>query len=258
MNPTNPSRAGALVGVVLLAGCAGPRAGGPPEADRPPHAVSPGLVEVLPGVRADPREGIVEFDGEIAVDCHDLETPDVYLEVVCCGRDSREHEALVVTDVAASLVHAALLSVGAEPGHPGGWRREGDRVVPVQPEGSGVEVWILVRGPDGTIAEHAPGSWIRDLKSGRSLSEIAPDDGWVFAGSRVRRFGDRDVYDADGTGQIVGLHTFGSETIAWKHVESPDSAQDDPRWLAIDDRVPPIGTPVTIRLRRLAPASDSR
>lgn len=204
--------------------------------------------EILPGVRVDLARKQVEFDAVVAVDCHDPETPDVYLEVVCCGRDSREHEALVVTDVPASHVHAALLAVGAEPGHPGSWRREAGRVLPVEPSGEPVLVHFVVTQPDGSRLECDAGDWVRARGTGRSLRESLPGAGWVFAGSRIRSFDGRDVYDADGTGQVIGLHTFGSESIAWTHVESPDSGVDEPRWLTQNDLVPAIGTPVTVRL----------
>ena len=75
---------------------------------------------------------------------------------------------------------------------------------------------------------------------------------WVFAGSRLREFRGREVYDADGTGQLVGLHTFGSEVIAWTRVESPEAAVDAPQWLANNDLVPPIGTPVRVRIELVA------
>ena len=75
-----------------------------------------------------------------------------------------------------------------------------------------------------------------------------PGSGWVFAGSRMREFRGREVYDADGTGQLIGLHTFGSETIAWTRVESPEASVQEPLWLANNDVVPEIGAPVTVRV----------
>lgn len=242
----------ASIAALAVAGCARP-----PEPAAPVPEPEPlRLVELLEGVRADPERGVVEFDGVVAIDCHDPETPDVYLEVICCNRDTREHEALVVTTVRPSLVHAALLAAGAEPGSPGGWRQDGETLVPVPARGDPVVVTLVVRGADGAPVEHDPAAWIREAGGGRTLRELVPDSAWVFAGSRMRRFRGAEVYDADGTGQLVGLHTFGSETIAWTHVESPDSWIDEPRWLADARTVPPIGTPVTVRLR-LGPDVDS-
>ena len=218
------------------------------------------FVEILPGVRINREIRTVEFDAVVAMDCHHPETPDVYLEVVCCTPDTREHEALVVTTVRPSSIHAALLALGAEPGRPGGWRREGDGVVPVAPEGERVRVWFITDTDDGGRTISAPESWIVRRETRRPLALEAPESGWVFAGSRMREFRGREVYDADGTGQLIGLHTFGSETLAWTRVESPEASVQEPLWLANSDTVPEIGTPVTVRISiepvEAAPVSD--
>ena len=249
-------------GAALGTGCAGPQVreghGGPVAEQEAERAAEREFVAYLEreGVRADRSRGVVEFDGVIAVDCHDPETPDVYLEVVCCTPDTREHEALLVAPVAPSLVHAALLLLGAEPGAPGGWRTEDGAIVPVPPHGDEVEVAIVTRDHEGAETEHDPAAWIRQAGSGRTLREVEPGCAWVFAGSRLRQHRGREVYDADGTGQLVGLHTFGSETIGWTRVESPQAAIDEPQWLAHNDALPAIGTPVTVRLRPVLDASS--
>lgn len=228
-------------------------------------AMEPGLrqsmaddfVEILPGVRISESIRTVEFDATVAMDCHDPETPDVYLEVICCTPDTREHEALVVTSVPPSSIHAALLALSGEPGHPGGWRREGDDIIPVTPEGSRVRVWFLTAEDEGTLSLMMPQYWIVQHDTREIMAAALPEPGWVFAGSRIREFRGHEVYDADGTGQLIGLHTFGSETIAWTHIESPEASIDEPRWLTNNDLVPPIGTPVRVRIE-LVTASDPR
>ncbi|MFG0259307.1 MAG: YdjY domain-containing protein [Phycisphaerales bacterium JB041] len=206
------------------------------------------FVEILPGVRVNEELRTLEFDAEVAIDCHHPETPDVYLEVICCTPDTREHESLVVTTVAPSSIHAALLALGGEPGRPGGWRREGDTVLPVVPEGDRVRVWFITRDADGVLTLDTPAGWIVHRETRRPLTSTGLESGWVFAGSRMREYRGREVYDADGTGQLIGLHTFGSETIAWTRVESPEASVQEPLWLADRDVVPAIGTPVTVRV----------
>lgn len=206
------------------------------------------FAELLPGVRINRKIRTVEFDAVVAVDCHHPETPDVYLEVVCCTPDTREHEALVVTTAPPSSIHAALLALGAEPGRPGGWRREDGDVVPVAPEGDRVRVWFITDTEWGGRAINTPEGWIVRRNSRQTLGAEVPESGWAFAGSRMREFRGREVYDADGTGQLIGLHTFGSETIAWNRVESPEASVQEPLWLANNDVVPRIGTPVTVRI----------
>ncbi len=216
----------------------------PPRAQPPPAA----WIEIQPGVRINLSERLVEFDAAVAVDCHQPETPDVYLEVVCCTPDTREHEALVVTRAQPSTIHAALLAVGATPGAPASWRAADGNAVPQPPRGTPVRVTFLLDTPGGGRHEIDPATWVVQKDTQRTLRETAPDTGWVFAGSRIRRFRGQDVYDADGTGQLIGLHTFGSETLAWTRVESPDATLQEPLWLANNARMPPIGTPVTVRL----------
>lgn len=229
----------------IVAGC-GADSSHNPEAS----ALAPagkGLHEVLPGVRVDLGARIVEFDGEVPIDAHNADGTSIYLEVVVCVRDTREHEALVVTDVRPSDVHAALLLVGLSPGKPGGFRRaEGapggfERVLPA---GDAVRVEFLVAGAPPTSAS----DWIINERTNARLDAGASDTGFVFAGSRFVTRQRRERYDADGAGNLVGLHTFGSETIAWRDVLSPEASVEEPVWIADPGRTPLMGTRVTVRI----------
>ena len=63
-----------------------------------------------------------------------------WIEQVACLRNTREHEAIFVTDVQPSLVHSALLMLSLEPGAPGRWLEKpvGDRyeIERIPPTGS--------------------------------------------------------------------------------------------------------------------------
>ena len=59
-----------------------------------------------------------------------------------------------------------------------------------------------------------------------------------------------EVYDADGTGVVVGLCCFGSETIAWSRTFSPDASVDEPEWVADFTKTPPPGTAVRVRVQK--------
>lgn len=235
----------ALCGVVVWAAGCVPRArdSGFGSSGAPIQAgdSEPELVKVFPFVRAVPEGGVVEFDGFVPVDAHDPETPDVYLEVIACAVDTREHESLVATRARPAHIHAALLLAGGEPGAPGRFEWRDEAMLRHPPRGQRVRVDLLVPGSPRVPSD--PGRWIRD-HSGRGLGEHP----WVFAGSREVERSGRVVYDADGTGQIVGLHTFGSEVVAWARVAHPDSGVDEPEWLADARVVPVFGTPVTVRL----------
>ncbi len=242
-----------LVGLAVLAGCAGGN-GSPPTPvtnalEAPREWITP-----FPHVRVDVSGRIVEFDGEVPIDPHDRETPLVYLEVAVCSRNSREYEALVVTDALPSHVHAALLLMGIEPGKPGGWRRatgEG-RATPTAPTGPPLDVTLIYTARDGVRRAVDPAAWIIDVRTRRSLRDRAglPDAPWIFAGSTFapRPDGPGEYYKADIEGTLIGLATFGTETIAWPGVFSPEASVQAPEWIADDAQVPPVGTKVTVRV----------
>lgn len=219
--------------------------------DRRPDA--PGPAEVFPGVRVDRAARTVEFDGVVPIDVRNPDGTPIFLEVVVCTADTREHEALVVADALPSNIHAALLLIGLESGRPGGFRRakreEGapaNAPTPferIAPEGDAVRVEFVV-ARDGTDSVEPAASWVVRDRTGEAL----PDVGFVFAGSRFVTRQGREWYDADGAGTLIGLHTFGSECVAWRGVMSPESTLDEPEWVADPTRTPPIGTRVTVRL----------
>ena len=217
----------------------------------PSPAGEPGVLEVFPHVRADVKAGLVEFDGIVPIDCHDPATPIVYLEVIVCAPDTKEHESLVMTRARPSHVHAALLACGLNPGKPGSWTWDAAARTLREnaPAGDRVTVSITYRDAEGRVVEVSAADWIVNAKDGRRLQAGDSAATWVFAGSVMATRQGREVYDADGTGTLVGLATFGMETIAWPDVFSHEAAIDEPEWIADIARVPKYGTAVTVRLR---------
>lgn len=214
--------------------------------------------ELFPHVRADLAARIVEFDGIIPIDAHHPQTPRVYLEVTVCTPDSKEHESLVMTRALPSHVHAALLAIGLVPGRPGGFRWDGDQLVTIAPEGDPVIVTFIYHDTDGHQREIPATQWIVHAETGEPFDplprrELGANDrsqgGFIFAGSVVRQRQGREVYDADGFGTLIGLTTFGAETIAWKETISPDSHIHEPVWIADVRAIPKFGTEITVRVR---------
>lgn len=220
-----------------------------PAQDAP--APAEGMREMLPGIRVDRARRIVEFDGEVPITLEDVKAPRVYLELMVCTPDTKEHESLVVTRVRPSNVHAALLAIGLEPGRPARWTQEAGRVIPHAPTGDRLIVEFVTREEQGIERVWTPSDWVVNAKTG----EAWPGGGefgqghWVFAGSVVEDRARRDDYFADEAGTLVGLTSFGTEAVAWTGVLSPDSTVDEPEWIAHIENVPPLGTPVTVRLR---------
>ncbi len=62
--------------------------------------------------------------------------------------------------------------------------------------------------------------------------------------------GEGEHYVADYSGSIIGLVTFGDEVIGFSEVIADQAAVQEPEWIVDTDRVPPIGTEVTVVIRR--------
>ncbi len=232
--------------LATLAGCASsPRnqsASEPVEAARP--SAEPRFIEVFPHVHLDLASRVIQIDARIATDMHDPQTPDVYLELIACSPDSREHEALVVTDARPSHIHAALLMLGLEPGSPGRFELVDGSLHAIPPTGPPLEVLFRLP-PDGSASLVTPENWIEVLPDRRTLG---PQQ-WVFAGSSIRQIADQERYLADLEGTIIGLTTFGTEVIAPQAVHHPDSMIETPSFLARNASIPKFGTPVVIIIR---------
>jgi hypothetical protein len=214
---------------------------------------APGLREILPGVRADIAARFIEFDGTVPIDCHDPRTPRVYLEVTVCTPDSKEHETLVVTKVKPSTVHAALLAIGLQPGEPGMWKWEDRKLTAIPPAGAPLEVLLVYKDKTGREIEAPSADWVINAETKARFGAAGGERGWVFAGSKMVKREGQERYDADGIGTLVGLCTFGAETIAWKRVISPDSEVQEPEWIADPEKVPAYGTAVTVRIKAASP-----
>lgn len=244
----------ACVGITLMAllcGCAGSKHGdtgrGTPE--RLEQAEQFTFIEVFPGVRVDAAGGVVEIDARVATDVHDPRTPDVFLELIACTRDSREYESLVVIDATAAQVHAGLLLIGLEPGAPGGWKREGDKVLPIEPRGDAVRVRLRYQGELGP-AEAGVEDWMR-VRRDDGTSEPMPAMEFVFAGSGFRVLQGAERYLGDVEGTVIGLTTFGTEVIAPRAMHHPSAAIEEPSLMARNEVMPKVGEPVVVRVERL-------
>lgn len=236
----------------------GPQEVGKENANPPAASVATGWKEVFSFVRVDATRHEVEFDAEVPAYAYVGKDGVVYLEVLVCTRDTREHEALLVTGARASDVHAALLMAGLVPGAPGGWEWKEKELLPILPKGEGVEV-ALVLERAGAKVEESIGRWVKNVATGALLeAKAAEGEGFVFAGSGFVTRGGGERYAADGAGTLVGLATFGTETIAWKRVFSPESSVDEPVW-AVDRSVQPeAGTKVKVVVRRARVADNAK
>lgn len=248
----------------------------PPQTPAQATSITKGeaLREVFPNVRVDAQAKIVEIDAIVPIDAHDPQTPNVYLEVVLCTADSKEHESLVMTRARASHVHAALLLIGLQPGSPGRveWtpatKDTPAKATRIAPTGDEVEITFRWQKPLGDSAtppttstvNESPWDWIETIDAQTSKRSSIPQTNraaWLFAGSSTRtnaiinERGDRGtLYAADTAGTLIGLTTFGTETLALNHVLSPESSIDEPLYLASTSRTPKVGTKVVVVIRK--------
>lgn len=161
-----------------------------------------------------------------------------------------------MTKAKPSQVHAALLVAGFVPGKPVEWidtpkpadstATKPSKPTATPPTGDTINVEFIWN--NGT-AEHkaSPLEWVINAKDKSRASDL--NHGFVFAGSvLIKTPSGKERYDADAAGTLIGLASFGSETIAWTKPFSPESAIDEPVWIIDRDRLPKFGTKVTVRL----------
>ncbi|GDX98071.1 hypothetical protein LBMAG48_04750 [Phycisphaerae bacterium] len=197
-------------------------------------------------MHVDVANKIIELDAEVPINA---QAERVYLEVLVCTPNSREHETLVVTNVKPSQVHAMLLLIGAQPGTPPRWDFDGTNLKPVAPTGPVLDVFL--REASQPASANLPiADFVSSVTSDRTLAtyvrkDTQRPDKFVFAGSRLVENG----YAADMDGTIIGLTAFGSETIAWSAMYHPDTDRMSPDWIADGKKLPKIGTKMIVTIK---------
>ena len=241
----------ALCSVLHLCGCATPTALVTPASTTAPTSASTSApitsaveVHLANGLSINQSAGEVIVHGKVAI-------RQGFLEQLVCFKGTREHESLIVVNVPASHIHAALLAVGAHAGHPGIWSRDKSTANDLKlepPAGDLISVRVEYVS-DGVTRRNDVGEWIEDARHQDQFKSI-----FVFAGSHFEpdgRGGQR--YTADVTGSIVGLVTFGDELVAYAKV-IPDQADiATPRWQANTARIPPEASDVVLILKAITP-----
>jgi hypothetical protein len=95
------------------------------------------------------------------------------LEMFACPAGTKEHESVVALHTKAATVHAALLAVGAQEGHPVRYRPEF-----APPEGTEIGIEVRWRNAAGEWTTAKAQEWVRDAKTKKPMEQA-----WVFAGS---------------------------------------------------------------------------
>ncbi|MFO1023339.1 MAG: YdjY domain-containing protein, partial [Planctomycetales bacterium] len=84
------------------------------------------------------------------------------LEMFCCLKQTKEHESILAIDALAQDVHAALLVIGAKPGHPVVYDPEFR-----PPAGEKIDLFVSWTDPQGNQKRQKAQTWVR-----RSTSRV--------------------------------------------------------------------------------------
>ncbi len=200
---------------------------------------TPHVKDFAPGVRIDWPNQTVEVDAKVVFRAGPL-------ELFACSPRTREHESVVVVSARPMHIFQAMGLAGLEPGTPVRYDEALDVSFP--PKGTPLDLRVRFRDRDQARLvpiEH----WMRRVKQKRPPEWID----WVFAGSKSYA-GGRFGADADGT--VVCVVDFDTALIS---VGALKSADNELLWLeANTERIPPIGTPCTLLISRVAVFDVSR
>jgi hypothetical protein len=154
------------------------------------------------------------------------------LEHLLCSKGTKEHEAILATDAVPRDIHALLLAVGAEPGHP-------VRFVPKFEPPTGTPIAIELRWRQDGLVNHADArEWVKDEKANKPLKLD-----WVFAGSELYEdpVSKRPRYAAD-DGDLFTVANFANAILDLPIASSANDA--DRVFTTNTDKIPPLGTEV--------------
>jgi hypothetical protein len=205
---------------------------------------------IFPGITIKAEERCVDVDATICLS-------EGYLELVACTKDTKEHESILVIDAKAQHIHAALLLLGAKPGNPAMRKpinEEATRWVDIPPRGNPVKVSLVFADGDGAMVEHPISDFITPSEDESGLPPAADEekaafpDTFVFAGSLFHGAGDGpQQYLCDDSGNVISVSTFGDELLCLSGMHAQDNAALS--WQINTDKIPELGTKVTLRLR---------
>jgi hypothetical protein len=205
-----------------------PVEGKPPEPPKLPAPKGAKRLSEEYDVWLDPKQRAVIVDGQVSL-------REGMLEMFACTRNTKEHEAIVSANTKAFVVHAALLSLGAEPGHP-------VQFVPKYrpPAGTEIEVTVMWHDERGKEKTARAQDWIRDIRTKKAMTHP-----FVFAGSffRVDEETGKRYYQAEG-GDFICVSNFSTAMLDIPVESSKSEAELE--FEAFTERIPPLGAPVRL------------
>jgi hypothetical protein len=198
--------------------------------EQPPLPTPAGARKLSPQypIWIDTKEKAVIVDGQVCL-------RQGMLEMFACTRNTKEHEAVVSANTKAYLVHAALLSLGAEPGHPAQFQPEYK-----PPAGTEIEVLVRFKDDKGQLKTVRAQEWIKDIRTKKEMEYP-----FVFGGSLFWSDPEsgKKHYQAEG-GDFVCVSNFGTAMLDIP-VKSSQS-NEELEFEAYTEKIPPLGAPVQL------------
>lgn len=196
------------------------------------------------GMRLDLERGVLALPAKVLI-------KNELLEYLLVANNGQAHESLFLTSVRPSLVNAALLLTGVEPGRNAHFEPDGTgpdgrprrRVYP--PSGDGFYLHAAWREGEETFLYRVE-DLVRNLASGRALRRQR----WVYLGSRFAPPlpGKPEAFLADIEGNLVNLSFFfqGNTLLT----ASAEECESQSIWAANEWLLPPSGEPVRLFFAR--------
>lgn len=172
----------------------------------------------------------------------------VFLEVLVCKKQTKEHESILNVDLDSRLIHAALVAAGAKAGKPVQFVNPTTREAEYTPaSGQKIEVEIHYT-LGGKVKQERAQEWVIDQGTKKAMAHD-----WVFAGSRFVKNPDRpddpDYYMAN-NGEVIAISNF-VDSMLDLPVEI-STAEKDLNFKAAEAKIPPAGSKVWVVLRPVA------
>jgi hypothetical protein len=198
---------------------------------RPPKLPAPPDAKALPKpdvVWVDTKNKLVYVDGYVSLRRG-------MLEMLACPVGTKEHESVVAVFSRAQTIHAALLAVGAEVGHPAAFRPKFRA-----PAGTEIEIEIRWQDKDGKWQSVRAQDWVKDTRTQKPMKYP-----WVFAGSGFWKDEEtgKEYYKAE-AGDLVCVSNFSTATLDIPAESS--QVNDGLMFEANTDKIPRLGTPVRV------------
>lgn len=173
----------------------------------------------------------------------------VLLEVLCCKKNTKEHESILHVDLDARYIHAALLGADAQVGKPVQFVNPKTMEAEYKPaSGQRINVEVCYQKGGKVITERAQ-EWILDQNTKKPMAHD-----WVFAGSRFVQDPDRPKdpqYYCANNGEVIAISNF-VDSMLDLPVEI-GREERDLYFKAMEKKIPPFGSKVWVIL---TPMSD--